>query len=825
MKRALKKKEKAELEKSTSDDVPVEQINAINPRGNYRSVPTKAAMIGLAISMGATSLLVTRQSDQARAAEPVENQNTASTIPSVSENEVSFAPKTLLASQAISKVSIPENPVVIEPTAIAQVAELRAKWQGVASGGSAQASTPVENSNSAQAIAQQSISSHKTSIQQSISTGEVKTLSKANGLASNETIPFTVEAQTAEAEDTIEPKVNAQLKAQQEFALNQLQEKSNRLRRSLKEYRSAETNDSPAVATQKEEQPITVAQAQPISTENTVAIGQSDTSSNASREELLSKLKHRMDKPNVAKSIPIPTPTATAVVTSTAVATYQVKPGDTLADIAGDYGISVSKLVEVNNLNNPDRLRINQRLTIPVAENSNTDSQTNVAFNQSSFISNSTAEVTQTDANDLVANSSNIALPNPELNADEPVRKNAGAIISSAIAQNKNFIVPTPEIVTDKPIQKNRVPEISINSAIAQNRNLAVPTPFVTSQLIETQTKSTPVDSEDTALTTGSALGVGGDTPVPSVFTELKEAQRADKTGRNLKKNQRLRSLQAEIERLREKYRAQQSGNVVLTEVSETDDAPRAVPVSDRQEQAVQISVPTTEDRAVPIAVPRSADRAIPIAVPKPMTTNANRQPIKPGFRANPRQTNEPINPELLPNQTVATPSRGVGASEALGRMRGTQVSPQLPPLAAVDRYLPKPIDETLSSTGYMWPAKGVLTSGYGPRWGRMHRGIDIANATGTPIFAASAGVVERAGWNNGGYGYLVDVRHPDGSMTRYGHNSRLLVQPGQSVEQGQQISAMGSTGFSTGPHLHFEVHPTGKGAVNPIAFLPKERI
>jgi murein DD-endopeptidase MepM/ murein hydrolase activator NlpD len=102
-----------------------------------------------------------------------------------------------------------------------------------------------------------------------------------------------------------------------------------------------------------------------------------------------------------------------------------------------------------------------------------------------------------------------------------------------------------------------------------------------------------------------------------------------------------------------------------------------------------------------------------------------------------------------------------------------------------------------------------------------MHRGIDIANSTGTPIYAASAGVVEKAGWNSGGYGNVVDIRHPDGSLTRYGHNSRILVQPGQQVQQGQQIAAMGSTGFSTGPHSHFEVHPSGKGAVNPIAFLP----
>ncbi len=119
-------------------------------------------------------------------------------------------------------------------------------------------------------------------------------------------------------------------------------------------------------------------------------------------------------------------------------------------------------------------------------------------------------------------------------------------------------------------------------------------------------------------------------------------------------------------------------------------------------------------------------------------------------------------------------------------------------------------------------PAKGVLTSGYGWRWGRMHRGIDVAAPVGTPIVASAPGIVVRAGWNSGGYGKLVDIKHTDGTLTRYAHNNRLRVQTGQEVEQGQLIAEMGSTGFSTGPHSHFELHPGGKGAANPIAFLSK---
>ncbi|NBQ18337.1 MAG: M23 family metallopeptidase [Synechococcaceae bacterium WB5_2A_257] len=111
--------------------------------------------------------------------------------------------------------------------------------------------------------------------------------------------------------------------------------------------------------------------------------------------------------------------------------------------------------------------------------------------------------------------------------------------------------------------------------------------------------------------------------------------------------------------------------------------------------------------------------------------------------------------------------------------------------------------------------------SGYGWRWGRMHRGIDIANNVGTPIVAVADGVVASSGWNEGGYGYLVEISHPDGTFTRYAHNSRLLVSKGMNVSQGTPLALMGSTGRSTGPHLHFEIIPPSSGAANPLAFLP----
>jgi hypothetical protein len=152
--------------------------------------------------------------------------------------------------------------------------------------------------------------------------------------------------------------------------------------------------------------------------------------------------------------------------------------------------------------------------------------------------------------------------------------------------------------------------------------------------------------------------------------------------------------------------------------------------------------------------------------------------------------------------------------------------------LALLPRVPELPNTNNIGSTTLdklIWPAKGVFTSGYGWRWGRIHRGIDIANSTGTQVYAVADGTIQRAEWHDGGYGNLIDILHSDGTLTRYAHNSKILVQQGQQVRQGEVISLMGSTGFSTGPHVHFEIHiPKQKSggepqesSVNPIRFLP----
>lgn len=126
-----------------------------------------------------------------------------------------------------------------------------------------------------------------------------------------------------------------------------------------------------------------------------------------------------------------------------------------------------------------------------------------------------------------------------------------------------------------------------------------------------------------------------------------------------------------------------------------------------------------------------------------------------------------------------------------------------------------------INVTPSIWPTNGDVSSPYGLRWNGsdFHPGIDIANDAGTPVVATADGTVIESGWNSGGYGYMVDIDHGNGVVTRYAHNSQLAVSAGSRVRKGQVIAYMGSTGFSTGPHVHYEVLVNGK-AVNPSSFL-----
>ena len=126
-----------------------------------------------------------------------------------------------------------------------------------------------------------------------------------------------------------------------------------------------------------------------------------------------------------------------------------------------------------------------------------------------------------------------------------------------------------------------------------------------------------------------------------------------------------------------------------------------------------------------------------------------------------------------------------------------------------------------ISGIGLIKPISGTITSRYGARWGSTHKGLDIAAPTGTTIAAAASGTVVSSGWDSYGLGYCVKISHGNGVQTVYGHCSKLYVTAGQTVSQGEAIAAVGSTGNSTGPHLHLEIRLNGV-AQNPQLYLYK---
>ncbi|MBE9017178.1 peptidoglycan DD-metalloendopeptidase family protein [Chroococcidiopsidales cyanobacterium LEGE 13417] len=380
-----------------------------------------------------------------------------------------------------------------------------------------------------------------------------------------------------------------------------------------------------------------------------------------------------------------------------------------------------------------------------------------------------------------------------------------------------------PKIAVDRPMVLVPLQALSYKvkagdtlSAIAQQHGLPLTTLItankladpnriqIAQQLIVPLSPSKGSESQQpiiAALENNTNAGMGGniseDDSVmeanPQGIAEIQRQQSAKAEQAQLS-DRYVQNLRSDIEKLQQRYRTQP----LLSQAIPTEQ-PAAKTSGDRLLQKLRqiASIELKTDRNFNS---KQASKTLQVEAPK-----------------QPQRSVQPTEDES--DDSLATAPIGRDATDSLQSIQQRNVSPALPPLDSADTYLPKP---TISKKGFMWPARGKLSSGYGYRWGRMHRGIDIAAPVGTPIFAAAAGVVIKSGWNSGGYGNMVDIQHTDGTVTRYAHNKRLLVHKGQTVYQGQQISEMGNTGFSTGPHLHFEIHPLGKKAVNPMAFLPR---
>ncbi|MDA3647409.1 M23 family metallopeptidase [Saccharopolyspora indica] len=171
----------------------------------------------------------------------------------------------------------------------------------------------------------------------------------------------------------------------------------------------------------------------------------------------------------------------------------------------------------------------------------------------------------------------------------------------------------------------------------------------------------------------------------------------------------------------------------------------------------------------------------------------------------------------------------GVGGSAPAPAMipiaQATDVSAEVEKLNKSERFTQereaarRAAEEAARAPKFVLPTSGIFTSGFGGRWGTTHYGIDIANSKGTPIYSVADGTVIEAGPASG-FGLWVRVQHEDGTITVYGHVNTITIDEGQKVKAGDQIATMGNRGFSTGPHLHFEVWNSSGKKINPLPWM-----
>lgn len=711
MKRAFLQTDKPAQD--TESELEMDQYQQVLPEVNRRA-RTSAAMIGLAISMGAYSLLMPRQGDNAVAAEPVTEPTIATTPSAFEATPPSLtADNELATTQAIPTGSGVEHTVQEGQTLWTLAQMYRVDIVAIAANNGIRSNAVLH-------------------------VGQVLSIPTASGAIAPAPVQESLEEIAAVDQSQV-------LKAEQDAALARLKHKRDTLKASLVDLqteapkvKSTETAElaSPPIP----EQTLQIAQqVQPERSSVIAYYPPATETSPASRVEAV--------KPSFRNSLKENR--------------YQIVPGDTIATIARKHGISPQELIAANRLIDPNVIFANQFLNIP---RSVAVERVNVsAIND---VERPAASLTTVPAlPDLVASTQ------------------AGAASAISVAPVKSVAPTTTAAPT--------VPSVLAVGGSAQ--------PESTSQAsILTDKTKTTIATAPTGLNSFSEGRISQPSQLKSESRYSVYAER----------------LQSEILQLRQKYQGQAAQPVIVREQAATIASIQSPAQPAASSQAINPEFnPTRYTAALRGEIRSLQERYQPEQIPVAATSTAKPAiaPLKPAPAA-----------AKNPPQLVATAALGSESYDPLIQIAvGQMVSPELPAIGSPDAYLPQ---GSVTSRGLIWPAKGVLTSGYGQRWGRMHRGIDIAAPVGTPVVAAAAGVVITSEWNSGGYGNLVEIQHADGSVTLYAHNNRNLVREGQKVEQGEQIAEMGSTGYSTGPHSHFEVHLPGQGAVNPVAYLPRSR-
>ena len=676
--------------------VMVSQIRQTPPEVN-RLVRTSAVMLGLAISVGAYSLPLPNQSDEAVAAEPAIGEATAGEATAIALSSK------LDASAALHKVEAVEQAQALSPSGVVKhtVQEGQTLWQLAHLYRVDAATVALDNGISVGAVLHVGQVLKIPVGDQPAPVAQTASIVNAPGYYGPSDSAKSIvgdSASTSNAQDGV-------------VVLNTLKQKQERLRLSLAGLKSSDK-----------------------------ALAASTT------------------KPAMSATKP------------STEASYRVVLGDTLDNIARSHGVSLAQLAQANRLANPNILRVDQLLVIPQA-------------------SKRLAGSAPVEAPIMIASANPEQLTLPASNRRPQLFSQSKSSRSNSTSSSKTSTFQ-PVSQTEGTI--DRLPSVAV----------------LPSQMSQVTTAEQTLPAISLNHSSIVPVAIGGNTEVATASFAGNSSTQGEQPVSNTQQSY-VEHLRLEIVKLREKYQD------TVSQVQPT------APSTKVASSSLNVAAPVNPE--LPLANPTKLKptrytRALQSQVRQ---LQASHQQDR---RAEMKAAAADLAPVASPDQSqlVATASIGSQNYEPLVRSSiGQMVSPDLPPIGSIDAYLP---GNSGKFAGYIWPAKGVLTSGFGYRWGRLHKGIDIAAPVGTPIFAAASGVVITAGWNSGGYGNMVEIQHPDGSVTLYAHNSRIVVQEGQEVAQGQQIADMGSTGYSTGPHSHFEVHLPGKGAVNPMAHLPRNQ-
>ncbi len=702
--------------------------------GVRRKARTSAAMVGLALSMGATSLLIPRQNDGAAAAE--------SKTPEVSPSSVSR----MAALPSESSVELPTvSPSELEITkytvrdgqTLQQIADLyQITLESLAAANSLVSTASLR----AGQILRIPVSAEPITI----------------GVAQSPQVLALADINRLPAPSDASNRSPDQLQGERNQALNRLRQERSKLKETLAELRREELRGVGAASSRVGSSTAEGAETGTKSLVEQSAVSETMVQSQSVAE--LPRLASADTFPSIA-TLPSPTasPAAPSIIASPSLELDWMQANQSLVIPNPESRLVPQRTEQVeiptaNSLAGPNRVAARSETLTPNSSPLNTAPVIDAVPEEVSY------QVSPGDTIARIARAHNI----PQ-----------SALIAANRLNDPNviFVGQTLRLPGDAPTQARTIPSVlPAENAVSQ------PSSGVTAVLPTAQPSVGAVRS--VAVAPSSLLPPEATTQPSS----LEQPNLSNVGGRNPY----VQNLLSEIRTMQGRRSQQQADNSPPISVA-------AVSSSEAENLGGAESL-----RNPVVSESRSANVRRPEAV-----RTAPRQ-------ATPRQT--------TPTVVAAAPLGSESYEPLLQPITGRMVSPDLPALPDADRFLPNG-----SIRGYTWPARGVLSSGYGWRWGRMHHGIDIAADVGTPIYAAAGGVVEYAGWNSGGYGNMIEVRHSDGSMTRYAHLNAVYVQVGQRVGQSEQIGEMGSTGYSTGPHLHFEVHLADQGTVNPMAYLPAE--